>query len=156
MDAGKVLYRDIWFDKPPFAPVLYAALGGEAGWRLRLAGALYALLCCWIAWGFARDLWGRREGLWAAGLLGFFLIFDFPSSVIPLAADLTMLAPHMAAVWLAVRGRAFWSGVLAGIAFLINSKALFVLAACAPWCVPQVVPLALGLFAPNAIAAVWL
>src|SRR5450756_595589 len=56
MRAGKVLYRDIWFDKPPFAPVLYAALGGEAGWRLRLAGALYALLCCAIAWGFARDL----------------------------------------------------------------------------------------------------
>ncbi len=44
MRAGKVLYRDIWFDKPPLAPVLYAALGGEAVWRLRLAGALYALL----------------------------------------------------------------------------------------------------------------
>ena len=29
--ASKVLYRDIWFDKPPFAPVLYTALGGEAG-----------------------------------------------------------------------------------------------------------------------------
>ena len=102
---GKLLYRDIWFDKPPLAPVLYAALGGEAVWRLRLAGALYALLCCWIAWGFASDLWGGREGLWAAGLLGFFLIFDFPSSVIPVAADLWMLAPHMAAVWMAWKRR---------------------------------------------------
>src|ERR1019366_8097021 len=45
MRAGHVLYRDIWFDKPPFAPMLYTALGGEAGWRLRLAGALYAWLC---------------------------------------------------------------------------------------------------------------
>src|SRR5512133_3928571 len=52
MRAGKVLYRDIWFDKPPFAPVFYRVLGGEAGWPLRAAGALYALLCCWIAWGF--------------------------------------------------------------------------------------------------------
>ena len=32
MRAGKVLYRDIWFDKPPVAPVLYRALGGEPGW----------------------------------------------------------------------------------------------------------------------------
>ena len=46
MSAGKVLYRDIWFDKPPFAPVLYTVLGGEAGWLLRLTGALYSLLCC--------------------------------------------------------------------------------------------------------------
>src|SRR5205814_7384562 len=85
--AGKVLYRDIWFDKPPAAPLLYSVIGGEAGWVLRSAGALYALLCCWIAFAFARDLWGESEGRWAAGLLGFFLIFDFPSSVIPLAAD---------------------------------------------------------------------
>jgi hypothetical protein len=133
MRAGKVLYRDIWFDKPPFAPVLYAALGGEAGWRLRLAGALYALLCCWIAWGFARCLWGRREGLWAAGLLGFFLIFDFPSSAIPLAADLLMLAPHLAAVWMAYQRRPLWAGALAGVAFTISPKAVLVLAVCAWW-----------------------
>jgi hypothetical protein len=133
MRAGKVLYRDIWFDKPPFAPVLYAALGGEAGWRLRLAGALYALLCCWIAWGFARRLWGRREGLWAAGLVGFFLIFDFPSSAIPLAADLLMLAPHLAAVWMAYQRRPLWAGALAGLAFTISPKAVLVLAVCAWW-----------------------
>jgi hypothetical protein len=133
MRAGKVLYRDIWFDKPPFAPVLDAALGGEAGWRPRVAGAIYALLCCWIAWGFARDLWGRREGLWAAGLLGFFLIFDFPSAAIPLAADLLMLAPHMAAVWMAYRRRPLWAGALAGVAFTISPKGVLVLAVCAWW-----------------------
>jgi hypothetical protein len=133
MRAGKVLYRDIWFDKPPLAPVLYAALGGDAVWRLRLAGALYALLCCWIAWGFARDLWGGREGLWAAGLLGFFLIFDFPSSVIPVAADLWMLAPHMAAVWMAWKRRPLWAGALAGVAFAASPKGLLVLAVCAWW-----------------------
>ena len=133
MRAGKVLYRDIWFDKPPFAPMLYRALGSEPGVRLRLAGALYALLCCWLAWGFARDLWGRREGLWAAGLLGFFLIFDFPSSAIPLAADLLMLAPHLAAIWLAYQRRPLWAGALAGVAFTINPKGALVLAVCAWW-----------------------
>lgn len=131
--AGKVLYRDIWFDKPPFAPVLYSALGGEPGWRLRLAGALYALLCCSVAWGFARSLWGSREGLWAAGLLGFFLIFDTPSSTVPLAADLLMLAPHMAAVWLAYQRRPLWAGALAGVAFTISPKGVLVLAVCAWW-----------------------
>jgi hypothetical protein len=133
MRAGQVLYRDIWFDKPPFAPMLYTALGGEAGWRLRLAGALYAWLCCWIAWCFARDLWGRREGFWCAGLLGFFLIFDFPSSAIPLAADQLMLAPHLAAVWMAYRRRPLWAGALAGVAFTISPKGALVLAVCAWW-----------------------
>jgi hypothetical protein len=154
MSAGKVLYRDIWFDKPPFAPVLYTALGVEAGWRLRLAGALYALLCCWIAYGFARDLWGRREGLWAAGLLGFFLIFDFPSSVIPLAADLLMLAPHLAAVWLAYKRRPLWAGALAGVAFAISPKGLFVLAVCA-WWAPSWALLA-GFAAVTGLASAWM
>jgi hypothetical protein len=133
MRAGQVLYRDVWFDKPPFAPMLYTALGGEAGWRLRVAGALYAWLCCGIAWGFARDLWGRREGFWCAGLLGFFLIFDFPSSAIPLAADQLMLAPHLAAVWMAYRRRPLWAGALAGVAFTISPKGALVLAVCAWW-----------------------
>jgi hypothetical protein len=106
-----------------------------------------------IAWRFARDLWGRPEAFWAAGLLAFYLVFDIPSAVTPLAADLLMLAPHLAAVWLAWRGRALWSGVLAGIAFLINAKGLFVLAACAVWNL-RALPLLLAGFAiPNALAA---
>jgi hypothetical protein len=152
--AGKVLYRDIWFDKPPLAPALYTALGGEPGWGLRLAGALYSLLCCWIAWGFARDLWGRSEGLWAAGLLGFFLIFDFPASVIPLAADFLMLAPHVAAVWLAYRRRPVWSGALAGVAFTISPKGVLVLAVCA-WWAPSWSLLA-GFAAVTGAASAWM
>ena len=71
--------------------------------------------------------------MWAAGLLGFFLIFDFPASVIPLAADLLMLAPHLAAVWMAYRRRPLWAGALAGVAFAINPKGVLVLAVCAWW-----------------------
>ena len=71
--------------------------------------------------------------LWAAGLLGFFLIFDFPSAVIPLASDLLMLAPHLAAVWLAWKRRPLWSGVWAGVAFWISPKGMFVAAACVLW-----------------------
>jgi hypothetical protein len=153
MVHGKVLYRDVWFDKPPLLAWIYLAWGARDGFPTRLAGSLYALLACWISWRFAHDLWGRREALWAAGLLAFYLIFDIPSAVTPLAADLLMLAPHIAAVWLAWRGRAFWSGVLAGIAFLVNAKGVFVLAVCALWDL-RALPLLLAGFAiPNALAA---
>jgi hypothetical protein len=67
-----------------------------------------------------------------------------------------MFAPHLAAVWLAYRGRAFWSGAAAGLALLINTKALFVLAACAVWCFPAVGLLAAGFAAVNLMAAAWL
>ena len=105
MLRGKTLYRDIWFDKPPLLAAFYLLWGARAGWLLRLADSLYAWAACWIAYRFARDLWSETEGLWAAGLLGFFLVFDLPSSATPLASDLLMLPPHMAAVWLAWRNR---------------------------------------------------
>jgi hypothetical protein len=156
MERGKVLYRDLWFDKPPLLAWTYLAWDARDGFPLRLAGALYVLLACGIAWRFARDLWGRPEAFWAAGLLAFYLVFDIPSAVTPLAADLLMLAPHLAAVWLAWRGRALWSGVLAGIAFLINAKGLFVLAVCAVWNLRALPLLVAGFAIPNAIAALWL
>jgi hypothetical protein len=133
MEHGRMLYRDIWFDKPPLLPLFYLLWGAGAGWTLRLADALYALLTCWIAYGFARELWSEQEGLWAAGLLAFFLTFDFPSAVIPVASDLLMAAPHLGAVWLAWRRKPFWAGAVAGVAFWINPKGVFVAAACVLW-----------------------
>jgi len=130
---GKVLYRDIWFDKPPLVALFSLVPDARAGWPLRLADALSAWLACWVCYAFARDLWSRQEGLRAAGLVGFFLIFDFPAAVIPAASDMLMLAPHVAAVWLAWKARPFWSGVLAGVAFWISPKGFFVAAACALW-----------------------
>jgi len=132
MRNGHTLYRDIWFDKPPLVAILHLPFG--PGSLLRAAGALYGLLACWIAYRFARDLWSEREGRIAAALLAFFLVFDTPSAVTPLATDLLMLAPHLAAVWMAARRQALLAGGLAGIAFWISPKGLFVLAACVVWC----------------------
>jgi hypothetical protein len=156
MLGGKTIYRDIWFDKPPLVPAVCLLWGARAGWLLRLAGAIYALLACWIAYRFARDLWSRREGLWAAALLGFFLTFDFASAVVPLASDLLMLAPHLAAVWLAWKRRPFWSGVLAGVAFLISPKGLLVAAVCALWNPAGALLMAAGFAAAGGAAAAWL
>jgi hypothetical protein len=131
MRRGRTLYREIWFDKPPLVAWLHLPLG--PGWTLRVGGALYCLLACYLAFRFARDLWSEREGRIAALLLAFFLIFDTPSAVTPLASDLLMLAPHLAAVWMAVRGKPLYAGALAGLAFWISPKGLLVLAACAVW-----------------------
>jgi hypothetical protein len=153
---GKALYREIWFDKPPLVPVFYLLCGARPGWALRLEDALYALLACWIAYRFARDLWSEREGLWAAGLLGLFLVFGFPSAVIPVASDLMMLAPHLAAVWMAYRRRPFWSGALAAVAFWISPKGLMVAAVCALWDPAGIAWMAAGFAAVSGAVAAWL
>jgi hypothetical protein len=153
MLRGRVLYRDIWFDKPPLVAAPYLFWLARDGWPLRLAGALYVLLACWLAYRFARDLWSPREGYLAAGLLGFFLTFDFPSAVIPLASDLWLVAPHLAAVWLAWKRRPFWSGALLGIGFLTSPKALLIAPVCALWNPSGLLWMAVGFLAANGAAA---
>jgi hypothetical protein len=153
---GGVLYRDVWFDKPPLVPAVYLLWGARIGPVLRVAGALYAFICCLLAYALAEGLWSRREGYAAAALLGFFLTFDTHSAVLPLAADLLLLAPHLAAVLLASRRRFFWAGMAAGIGFLFNAKGVIVLAACVVFGWPGVVPILAGFLIPNVAAAGWL
>lgn len=156
MERGSPLYRGVWFDKPPLLAATCLLWGAQEGWPVRLAGALYALLACFAAWRFGSDKWGPAEAAWAAALLAFFLTFDTASAVTPLAADLLMLAPHLIAVYLAWQGRVFWSGFAAGIAFAINSKGLFVLAACALWGYRSLPALAAGFAIPNLAIYGWL
>jgi hypothetical protein len=153
---GKSLYGDVWFDKPPLLAYTYLLWGAHIGVPLRIAGAAFVFLCCLAAWKFARELWGPREGLAAAFALGFFLTFGIPSAVMALAPDLLMILPHLAAVYLAWRGRVFWSGLLAGVAMLINAKAAFVLFACALWAGRAWPWLLLGFALPNVAAFAWL
>jgi hypothetical protein len=153
---GGALYRDIWFDKPPLVPAIYLLWGARIGPVLRVAGAVYAWLACLLAYALAARLWSAREGYAAAALLGFFLTFDTHSAVLPLAADLLLLVPHLAAILLASQRRFFWSGVAAGVGFLFNAKGVLVLIACAVFAWPAVIPLLGGFAVPNLAAAVWL
>jgi hypothetical protein len=130
---GKTLYRDVWFDKPPLVAWIALLWGARAGIALRLAGAAYVIAAAAVAWQFARSKWSHREGLLAALLIAFFLTFDLPSAVIPLASDMLLILPHLLAIYFAWRQRAFLSGLAAGIGLLCSSKAVFVLAACALW-----------------------
>ena len=153
--AGKSLYRDVWFDKPPLSALVYLLWDARIGVALRIAGAAFVFACCWMLWRFARDLWGPREGLAAALLLGFFLTFRIPAAVMALAPDLLMVLPHIAAIYLAWRGRAFWSGLLAGVALLVNAKAFFVLAACLFFAWRGAGWLLGGFAIPNIVALIW-
>lgn len=156
MVHGSALYRDIWFDKPPLVPAVYLLWGARIGPVLRVAGAVYGWLACVLAYAFATGIWSRREGYAAAALLGFFLTFDTHSAVLPLAADLLLLLPHLAAVLLASRTQYFWSGVAAGIGFLLNAKGIFVLAACLVFAWPGTIPMLAGFVVPNIAAVGWL
>lgn len=153
---GKVLYRDVWFDKPALVAWIDLLWGARAGILLRLAGAVYVISVAAVAWKFARSKWSEREGLFAACFAAFFLTFGLPSAVIPLASDMLLVLPHLAAVYFAWRGRAFLSGIAAGIGLLCSSKAVFVLAACALWQWRQLPMLLLGFVAPNALALGWM
>jgi hypothetical protein len=157
MKRGAVLYRDVWFDKPPLVPAIYLLWGAAIGPVLRVAGAIYTLVACGFAYGIGAALWSRREAYVAAGLLAFFLTFDTHSAVLPLAADLLLVVPHLAAIYFAVRRQSFWSGVAAGVGFLFNAKAVLVLAVCGIFLTPAVLPiLLLGFAVPNLIALGWL
>ena len=69
------------------------------------------------------------------------------SAVVPLAADMLLLVPHLAAVYFCARRQPFWCGVAAGTGFLCNTKALFLLAACAVLLWPSVPLLLAGFIA---------
>jgi hypothetical protein len=153
---GKALYRDVWFDKPPLVAWIALAWGAHAGVALRIAGAVYVIAVSWMCLCFARAKWGELEGMLAALFAAWFLTFGLPSAVIPLASDMLLVLPHVAAIYFAWRGRAFWSGAAAGVGLLASSKAIFVLAACMLWCWRSTPMLLLGFAAPNAIALGWM
>lgn len=127
---GRVLYRDVWFDKPPLYAWLPLAWGAYTGLPARLAGAVFSLLCCWLAGALARHWWDRRAEAWAASLMAFFLIFYLPGAVIPLAPDLLTIPFALAAVLARERGRTFAAGAAAGAALWANAKALYLLPLC--------------------------
>ncbi len=151
---GKLPYRDFWYDKPPLNLAFYLLFGAHTGIALRIADSFFVVACCALAYRFASELWSRREGMFAASALAFSLIFYLPSANIPLEPDTLTIAPHLGAIYFAWRRRPLAAGILAGVAFLLSPKALFVLASCVlfgglPW-------LALGFIAVNLAGAAWL
>lgn len=153
---GKMLYRDLWYDKPPLTAMAALLFGALPGWPLRIASSLVAAASCAVAFRFASGLWARREGYWAAGLLAFSVIFYLPAATIPLEPDTLMILPHLAAVYLAWKQKPLAAGLAAGLAFAMNIKGLTVLLVCLIFA-PAAWPLILaGFLIPNALLLAWL
>jgi hypothetical protein len=157
---GKVLYRDLWYDKPPLNAAVYLLFDAQGGAILRAASAVYALLLCATAFLFARRLWSEREGRIAAALSAFFLIFYFPGATITLEPDTLLLLPHLWAIYFASQRRFLAAGLLVGLGLLFNVKALFVLAACVVLCLNagwiSLLFLAAGIAIPTVATGAWL
>ncbi len=153
---GQTLYGGVWFDKPPLVSWIYLLWGATDGTPLRVAGAVYALLCSALAFFAARAKWSEREGLAAALFMAFFLTFGLPSAVLPLASDMLLIAPHLGAIACIWSGRPYRAGLCAGVGFLASSKAAVVVAACLLWALPSALPLLAGTLTPIAIAAAWM
>jgi hypothetical protein len=149
---GKMLYRDFWYDKPPLSALTYALIGAPTGPLLRLFDALWILTLCVIAFRLAREMFGDREALISAGLIAFYLNFDLPGGVIPVAPDFFMVVPHLLAIWCAWKSRPLAAGGWCGIAFLFNPKGVFVLATCGILMWNAIPSLLLGFLIPNAVA----
>ena len=122
--AGRNLYADFWFDKPPLFAFLYTLWGAQTGALLRIAGASYITLCAWLM--------ARVAGNWLAGaLLAFFLIFELPSASMVLGPDLLTLAPVLGAVLL--RSRPIAAGAVLALGFHFNTKAILFLPVLWSW-----------------------
>ena len=86
--AGKLPYRDFWYDKPPLNLLFYLLFGAHTGVPLRLADSAFVILCSALAFAFASSLWSRREGYFAAAISCAFFHFlprprvSFPRSPI--------------------------------------------------------------------------
>lgn len=157
--AGKFPYRDFWYDKPPLNLLFYLLFGARTGVPLRLADSAFVILCCALAFRFAEALWSRREAYLAAAALAFFSIFYLAPGVIPEEPDTLMLAPHLAAVYLAFRKRPLLAGLAAGLAFQLSVKGLLVLVSAALFTEAGIAGLALlllGFLLPAAATAAWL
>jgi len=153
---GKMLYRDVWYDKPPLSAIVALLFGAWPGWPLRLVGSALAAASCAVAFRFAASLWSRREGYWAAGLLAFSVVFYLPPATIPLEPDTLMILPHLAAVYLAWKQKPLAAGLAAGLAFAMNIKGLAVLLVCLVFAPAGWLLIFAGFLIPNVVLLGWL
>jgi hypothetical protein len=141
---GKALYREIYFDKPPALPLVYALLFklfGAHVLTIRLFTIAYSLAISALLYLFGCALYCRRAGMLAAAAFTIFSTTYTTGHVQGLNTDFMMALPYTAAAYFLIRSRLdaidknavvnnrAWltlaGGALAGVAFQVNPKAAF-------------------------------
>ena len=148
---GKALYREIYFDKPPGLPLVYALLFSLFGTHIlviRLFTILYALAVSAVLYLFGTRLYNQRAGVLAAAMFAVFSTTHSLGHVQSLNTDSLMALPYTAGAFLLVCSRsggplnrtllALAGGALSGIAFQINPKGAFDLVFFAAWLIALV------------------
>jgi 4-amino-4-deoxy-L-arabinose transferase-like glycosyltransferase len=138
---GKALYREIYFDKPPALPLLYALLFKLFGAHIltiRLFAALYSLAVAVVLYLFGALLYDKRLGLLAAALFVVGSTTYTTGQFQGFSTDCIMTLPYTLGAYWFVRShldrqltttKSAWlavaSGIACGIALQTNPKAIF-------------------------------
>jgi len=134
MLRGKVLYAEVFFDKPPGLPLLYAALFKVFGphiLAIRLFTIAYVAAISLLLFFFGKRCYGERHGAIAALLFAVFSTTYVSGDMQSLNTELLMTPFYTAGAYLLMNvalsfGRplrlALAGGLLAGIGFQINPK----------------------------------
>lgn len=149
--------------RPPAYPYLLGGLYEVAGAKVnaaRLVGVLLGTLSVWLVYLIGLRLWGRREGLWAAGAAAVFPPLVWLSAALLSEVLFVPLVLGVVLLLLELRERpraalAAAAGGLLGVAALTRSNGVLLLVAALAAVVPLRRPrLAFALVAAFAIALV--
>lgn len=126
---GRLLYDDIWDNKPPLLYLLYAFFNGDQG-TIRLASLLCGIASVIVFYFLAKKMF-RASRATSIATVAFALLFSLPLVEGNIAnAENFMLLPILLAGYLVYQHHAlFTAGLLLGIAFLFKIVAVFDLAA---------------------------
>jgi hypothetical protein len=132
---GKALYSEVYFDKPPALPLVYALLFWIFGAQIvviRVFAIFYSVAISAVLYLFGSRLYDKRTGLVAAAMFTFFSTTSVNSHQQGLNTDFLMVLPYTASACLFTRAcferrglLALIGGVLTGMAIQTNPKGVF-------------------------------
>ena len=141
---GKALYREIFFDKPPGLPLVYAGLFKVFGAHIltiRLFTIFYSVLVSAVLYRFGSRFYDKRTGLIAAAMFSVFSTTYISGDMQSLNTDFLMAPFYASGAYLLMRScadffragksrdrsarLAFAGGCMTGLAFQINPKGVF-------------------------------
>lgn len=137
INHGKLLYSQVFDNKPPFLYWLYAVLQSDQ-FTIRLTSLIFGLLSVIVFFFLAKKLLKNEQGNKVAYLsTGIFaLLFGLPflEGNIANAENFILLPIILAALLIVVHKKYFFAGLLLGLAFLFKIVAIFDLGAFLVFC----------------------